>query len=200
MTDASEPRDTGPGADVASDEPGDARPEHDAPAAPAADVVEPPLDVPLDDTTARLRALEQERDTFLDHLRRERAEFENYRRRSTREQAEAFDRGAEALTSQLLGVLDNFGYVLEAAKDHDDAVAKGVRMVHTELRDVLGRAGLEEVPGVGSSFDPTVHDAVMQVEGDTDEDGEPVVAQVLRTGYRFKGRVLRPASVAVTQP
>lgn len=141
----------------------------------------------------------RERDTYLDHLRRERAEFENYRRRSTRERTEAFDRGAEALISQMLGVLDNFGYVLEAAKDHDDAVAKGVRMVYTELRDVLGRAGLEDVPGVGAPFDPTWHDAVMQVEGETTQEGEPVVAQVLRTGYRFKGRVLRPASVAVTQ-
>jgi molecular chaperone GrpE len=141
----------------------------------------------------------RERDTYLDHLRRERAEFENYRRRSTRERTEAFDRGAEALISQMLGVLDNFGYVLEAAKDHDDAVAKGVRMVYTELRDVLGRAGLEDVPGVGAPFDPRWHDAVMQVEGETTHEGEPVVAQVLRTGYRFKGRVLRPASVAVTQ-
>jgi molecular chaperone GrpE len=148
---------------------------------------------------AALEAVTRERDTYLDHLRRERAEFENYRRRSTRERAEALDRGAETLISRMLGVLDNFGYVLEAAKDHDDAVAKGVRMVHDELREVLTRAGLEDVPGVGAPFDPTWHDAVMQVEGETTANGEPIVAQVLRTGYRFKGRVLRPASVAVTQ-
>jgi molecular chaperone GrpE len=148
---------------------------------------------------AALEAVTRERDTYLDHLRRERAEFENYRRRSTRERAEALDRGAETLINRMLGVLDNFGYVLEAAKDHDDAVAKGVRMVHDELREVLTRAGLEDVPGVGAPFDPTWHDAVMQVEGETTANGEPIVAQVLRTGYRFKGRVLRPASVAVTQ-
>lgn len=149
--------------------------------------------------SAALEAVTRERDTYLDHLRRERAEFENYRRRSTRERTEALDRGAEALISKLLSVLDNFGYVLEAAKDHDDAVAKGVRMVHAELREVLARAGLEDVPGVGAVFDPNWHDAVMQVEGATTEEGEPIVAQVLRTGYQFKGRVLRPASVAVTQ-
>lgn len=151
------------------------------------------------DLAAALEAAHGERDSYLDLLRRERAEFENYRRRSTRERAEAHDRGAEALINQMLGVLDNFGYVLEAAKDHDDAVAKGVRMVHDELRDVLARAGLEDVPGVGAPFDPTWHDAVMQVDGEATADGQPVVAQVLRTGYRFKGRVLRPASVAVTQ-
>lgn len=146
-----------------------------------------------------LAEIERERDTYLDHLRRERAEFENFRRRSARERLEALDRGAEALVSQLLSVLDNFGYVLEAAKDSDDGVAKGVRMVHAELREILGRAGLEDVPGVDEPFDPTWHDAVMQVEGDRTDDGEPKVAQVLRSGYRFKGRVLRPASVAVTQ-
>lgn len=150
-------------------------------------------------SAAALEAVTRERDTYLDHLRRERAEFENYRRRAIRERTEALDRGAEGLAEQLLSVLDNFGYVLEAAKDHDDAVAKGVRIVYSELREVLARAGLEDVPGVGTPFDPRWHDAVMQVEGETTEDGEPIVAQVLRTGYRFKGRVLRPASVAVTQ-
>jgi molecular chaperone GrpE len=148
---------------------------------------------------AVLEEVTRERDTYLDHLRRERAEFENFRRRSTRERMEALDRGAEALASELLSVLDNFGYVLEAAKDADDAVAKGVRMVHDELRGVLERAGLEGVPGVDAPFDPTWHDAVMQVDGDTTDEGEPKVAQVLRNGYRFKGRVLRPAAVAVTQ-
>jgi molecular chaperone GrpE len=149
--------------------------------------------------TVALEELSRERDTYLDHLRRERAEFENFRRRSQKERMEALDRGAEALAAQLLSVLDNFGYVLEAAKDADDAVAKGVRMVHTELREVLERAGLEDVPGVDAPFDPTWHDAVMQVDGETTDDDEPKVAQVLRNGYRFKGRVLRPASVAVTQ-
>jgi molecular chaperone GrpE len=152
-----------------------------------------------DPGSSTLAEVTRQRDTYLDHLRRERAEFENFRRRSQRERMEARDRGAEALIAQLLGVLDNFGYVLEAAKDSDDAVGKGVRMVHTELREILERAGLEDVPGVDAPFDPNWHDAVMQVEGETTEDGEPKVAQVLRNGYRFKGRVLRPASVAVTQ-
>lgn len=157
------------------------------------------VDPALAEVTAALQEVTRERDTYLDHLRRERAEFENFRRRSQKERMEALDRGAEALAAQLLSVLDNFGYVLEAAKDADDAVAKGVRMVHSELRETLQRAGLEDVPGVDAPFDPTWHDAVMQVDGDTTEDGQPKVAQVLRNGYRFKGRVLRPATVAVTQ-
>lgn len=165
----------------------------------AAEGAEQPEPTTVADVAVALEEVTRERDAYLDHLRRERAEFDNFRRRSMRERTEALDRGAEALISQLLSVLDNFGYVLEAAKDSDDAVAKGVRMVHAELRDVLTRAGLEDVPGVGAPFDPTWHDAVMQVEGEATAEGEPKVAQVLRNGYRFKGRVLRPASVAVTQ-
>lgn len=157
------------------------------------------VDPALAEVTAALEEVTRERDTYLDLLRRERAEFENFRRRSQKERMEALDRGAEALAAQLLSVLDNFGYVLEAAKDADDAVAKGVRMVYTELREALERAGLEDVPGVDAPFDPTWHDAVMQVDGETTDDNQPKVAQVLRNGYRFKGRVLRPASVAVTQ-
>jgi molecular chaperone GrpE len=197
VTDAANDRDDGAATEEAAPQP--------AGVAAAADdeaVDSDPHAVP-DDVSALLQAAQRERDTYLDHLRRERAEFENYRRRSLRERTEALDRGAEALITQMLGVLDNFGYVLEAAKEADDAVARGVRMVHDELRDVLTKAGLADVPGVGSTFDPTWHDAVMQVEGEpadgASSDGEPTVAQVLRNGYRFKGRVLRPASVAVTQ-
>lgn len=202
MTDAPEPRDDEQV--LPSDEPGAAdttseQAEDDTPPAPDSTAAGMAGTPPVADMTAALEAAERQRDTYLDHLRRERAEFENFRKRSTRERSEATDRGAEALISRLLGVLDNFSYVLEAAKDHDDAVAKGVRMVHDELREVLSKAGLEDVPGVGAPFDPTWHDAVMQIEGETTDEGEPTVAQVLRTGYRFKGRVLRPASVAVTQ-
>jgi molecular chaperone GrpE len=202
VTDASAPRDdeqVPPSDEAGAAEAESQQAEHDTPPAAdsaAAGVAGTPS---LADLTAALEAAERQRDTYLDHLRRERAEFENFRRRSTRERMEATDRGAEALIDRLLGVLDNFGYVLEAAKDHDDAVAKGVRMVHDELREVLSKAGLEDVPGVGAPFDPTWHDAVMQVEGETTDDNEPTVAQVLRNGYRFKGRVLRPAAVAVTQ-
>lgn len=203
MTDASNDREHGAASDEAAPQPdgGDeSAADRESPAeAPQEGAALDAVDAVPDDVSALLDAAQRERDTYLDHLRRERAEFENYRKRSMRERTEALDRGAEALITQLLGVLDNFGYVLEAAKDSDDAVARGARMVHDELRDVLAKAGLEDVPGVGSAFDPTWHDAVMQVEGETTDDDEPTVAQVLRNGYRFKGRVLRPASVAVTQ-
>lgn len=157
---------------------------------------------PADETEALRTALaeaERQRDEYLDHLRRERAEFDNFRKRNARERLEAMDRGVQSLLTELLGVLDNFGHVLAAAEDSEDqALAKGAAMVHDELVGVLQRFGLEDVPGEGSVFDPQWHEAMMQVAAE-EETEEPTVAQVLRSGYRFKGRVLRPASVSVAQ-
>lgn len=146
-----------------------------------------------------LAEAERQRDEYLDHLRRERAEFDNFRKRNARERLEAMDRGVQSLLTELLGVLDNFGHVLAAAEDSEDqALATGAAMVHEELIGVLGRFGLEDVPGEGTPFNPQWHEAMMQVAAD-DGEAEPTVAQVLRSGYRFKGRVLRPASVSVAQ-
>ena len=143
---------------------------------------------------------QRERDEYLDHLRRERAEFENFRKRANRERMDALDRGAEQVVSSLLGVLDNFGFALTAARatDGDNPLAKGVEMVHAELVNVLRSAGLEEIDAVGAPFDPMHHEAMMQVEAEDPVD-EPTVVEVLRPGYRFKGRVLRPASVKVAK-
>ena len=143
---------------------------------------------------------QRERDEYLDHLRRERAEFENFRKRAAKERGDALNRGAEQVVSNLLHVLDTFGFALAAAQERgsEDQLAKGVQMVHAELVNVLKTAGLEEVEGVGAHFDPLHHEAMMQVEAEEPVD-EPTVVEVLRPGYRFKGRVLRPASVKVAK-
>lgn len=147
----------------------------------------------------RIAELEQERDAYLDHLRRERADFENYRRRTTKERMNALDRGAQQLAADLLHVVDMFNTALSAADQRpDDPLAKGVQMVHDELLRVLRDAGLEEVPGVGSDFDPAYHEALETVPADTALD-TPRVVEVLRPGYGFKGRVLRPAAVTVAK-
>lgn len=148
-------------------------------------------------------AAQAERDEYLELLRRERAEFENFRKRASKEQNEAVDRGAEQVCSELMLVLDNFGYTLQAAEQSsDDQLAKGVEMVHRQLLETLERFGLEAVPGKGATFDPTIHEAVAQVDAD-EELGEavdePVVVEVMRPGYRFKDRLLRPASVKVAK-
>ncbi|HVM21364.1 MAG TPA: nucleotide exchange factor GrpE [Egibacteraceae bacterium] len=168
-------------------------------AQPAADGAEPTGDGAEAEPPDPVAEAQRQRDEYLDHLRRERAEFENFRKRATRERMEALDRGAEQVMNSLLHVLDTFGLALTAAESSDDdQLAKGVQMVHAELVSTLHNLGLTEVEGVGNTFDPMHHEAMMQVEADEPVD-EPVVVEVLRPGYRFKGRVLRPASVKVAK-
>jgi molecular chaperone GrpE len=76
-----------------------------------------------------------------------------------------------------------------------EQIRKGIELVHTELLGVLQRAGLERIEAQGVAFDPNEHEAVMQDDG----EGEPVVSDVLRTGWKLRGRVLRPAMVKVTR-
>jgi molecular chaperone GrpE len=168
--------------------------------APTAAVIEPEdAQATIEALSTALSAAERLRDEYLDQLRRARADYENLNKRKTRELMDALDRGAAHLVSQLLDVLDNFELALDAARSsEDEQLVKGVSMVHQGLLNALTQAGLEQVPGVGERFDPTWHEALMQVDAEEPLD-EPVVAEVLRTGYRFKGRVLRPASVKVTR-
>ncbi len=153
----------------------------------------------VDELRTALAEAERLRDDYLDQAQRSRAEFQNLRRRNDEAMGSALDRGAERLITQLLGVLDNFSYVVDAAnEDEETQLAKGLRMVHSELLAALEAAGLEPIPGVGSVFDPKVHDALLSEES-AEPLEDPMVTEVLRTGYRFKGRTLRPASVKVAR-
>jgi len=153
----------------------------------------------LEADLARLSQLQSERDEYLDTLRRVQAEFENYRKRVIKEQTALVDRATEGLVEQLLPVLDSFELALKnfdaAGGEDTESVRKGVELVYAELLGVLEKAGLSCIEADGKPFDPNVHEAVMQEEG----DGEPVVTDVLRTGYTLKGRVLRPAMVKVSR-
>jgi molecular chaperone GrpE len=153
----------------------------------------------LEADLARLTQIESERNEYLDTLRRVQAEFENYRKRVIKEQTALVDRATSGLVEQLLPVLDSFELALKnldsAGSDDIESVRKGVELVYADLLGVLEKAGLSRIEAEGKPFDPNVHEAVMQEDG----DGEPVVTDVLRTGYTLKGRVLRPAMVKVTR-
>jgi molecular chaperone GrpE len=153
----------------------------------------------LEADLAKLSQIESERDEYLDTLRRVQAEFENYRKRVIKEQTALVDRATSGLVEQLLPVLDSFELALKnldsAGSDDIESVRKGVELVYAELLGALEKAGLSRIEAEGKPFDPNVHEAVMQEDG----DGEPVVTDVLRTGYTLKGRVLRPAMVKVTR-
>jgi molecular chaperone GrpE len=148
---------------------------------------------------ADMEALLQQRDDALDAARRVQADFENYRKRVLREQTALVERSTSGLVEQLLPVLDSFELAvvnLDGDAVDIEKVRKGVDLVFAELLGVLEKAGLERIESRGEPFDPNEHEAVMQDDG----DGDPVVGDVLRTGWKLKGRVLRPAMVKVVRP
>ncbi len=139
-------------------------------------------------------ALESERDGYLADLQRVTAEFANFRRQTIKRNAEIVAQAAARLAEALLPVLDT----CEAAVRQG---VEGMETVRGQLLGVLESNGLEVFDGPGEPFDPTRHEAVMTAEvGEGHPDGSdgPVVVEVLRTGYSWKGRVLRPAMVKVT--
>jgi molecular chaperone GrpE len=144
-------------------------------------------------TAARAEAAE-----YRDHLQRLQAEFENYRKRVIREQTRAVEFAIEPLISRLLEVLDEFELAMVAAEQRPefDKFLHGVEIVFAKLVDLLRAEGLERIEAEGQPFDPAEHEALFQVEGG---EGEPYVADVLRSGYRLKGRVIRPAGVKVAR-
>jgi molecular chaperone GrpE len=131
--------------------------------------------------------------TYLEDLQRLQAEFENYRKRMMREQTEIAGRAAAGLIERLLPVVDN----LDRALAHEDE-SSGLRLIRKELMDVLAAEGLEEISALGGRFDPHLHEAVESHEDATVSD--PVCSAVYRSGYRLKGKVLRPAMVGVARP
>jgi molecular chaperone GrpE len=134
-----------------------------------------------------ISALAAERDQFKDIAVRLQADFENYRKRISTQAGEEAYRATARLVEELLPVLD----ACEAAFAHG---AEQVEPIWSALIGVLQKQGLEAMDLEGKPFDPTEADAVMHEEGDVDV---PIVAEVMRTGYRWKGRVLRPAMVKV---
>jgi molecular chaperone GrpE len=144
---------------------------------------------------ADLARLSDERDQMRSLAQQVQADFENYKKQMLRRQTEHLERATEGLVEQLLPVLDSFELALGALIDAEENVRKGVELVYAELLAVLEKAGVERIDAAGKPFDPTEHEAVMHEDG----DGEPVVSDILRTGYRLKGRVLRPAMVKVAR-
>ena len=166
----------------------------EAPIRETAPVEEAAEGAPGDELQARLLAAESERDEHLDHLRRLAADFDNYRKRAARDQADLVTRANERLVKELLPVLDDLGRALEAAEQHQEAqLEDGVKLVHRSLAEVLRREGLEEIP-TDRQFDPHVHEALLSQPSEAEEG---TVIQVLQKGYRLGDRVLRPARVVV---
>ena len=129
------------------------------------------------------------------------ADLDNFKKRAAREKQDAIKFANESLLQKLIPVLDNFDAALAAAQsaqgDSVQSLQTGVSMIHQQLRNTLVESGLEEVDATGKQFDPNLHEAVSQRE--TADVPEGQVVQQLRKGYRFRERLLRPASVVVAK-
>lgn len=123
------------------------------------------------------------------------AEYDNYRKRSTREKEAAYGDSKAACLSELLPVLDNFDRALATGDSDIESFKKGMEMIYTNLTDILTKLGVEAFGENGEAFDPNIHNGVMHIENE--ELGENVISEVFSKGYRIGDRILRPAMVQV---
>jgi molecular chaperone GrpE len=141
-----------------------------------------------------LVARAKERDEYLALAQRTQADFENYRKRMSRENAAALDRGVAKVAKELLPALDHLEHALKSVEG-DESVVKGFALVRDELVAALGRAGIEAFSPQGEPFDPNEHEAMASQPSEEAEPG--TVIEVYQQGYRLNGAVLRPARVVV---
>jgi len=134
-----------------------------------------------------------------DRVKRQMAEFENFRKRTEKEKATMFEMGAKSVIEKILPVADNFERGLAAIpeEDQNSPFAEGLNKIYKQLMTELENLGVKPIEAVGKEFDPNFHNAVMQVESDEFEEG--VIAQELLKGYTYRDTVVRYSMVAVTQ-
>lgn len=132
-----------------------------------------------------------------DKVKRQLAEFENFRNRSEKEKAAMFDMGSKHVLEKILPVVDNFERGLQTVPDDEASkpFADGMNMIYKQLMTELTNLGVTPIEAVGKEFDPELHNAVMQVESDEYESG--CVAQELQKGYMYRDTVIRHSMVAV---
>jgi molecular chaperone GrpE len=150
---------------------------------------------------ADLLARAAKADENWERLVRTSADFDNFKKRAAREKQDAIKYATESLLQKIMPVLDNFEAALTAAQnssaDSLKSLQDGVAMIHSQLKNTLTEAGLEEVAATGKPFDPNIHEAVSQQE--SAEVAEGIVLQQLRKGYKLRDRLLRPATVIVAK-
>jgi molecular chaperone GrpE len=166
--------------------------------APAAAEAAPPAEVAAPEQDP-LEVAKAEQAKLKDQLLRTLADFDNFRKRSRRELADAERRGKDDMLKEMLPVFDNLDRASVHAETATDikALADGIGLVLRQFADTLGKLGIERVPAVGQPFDPSVHEAVQQMETSDFEPG--VIAAEVQAGYRNSEKLIRPALVVVAK-
>lgn len=144
-------------------------------------------------------ALKEKVDELEDKVKRQLAEFENFRNRTEKEKTQMFETGAKSVIEKILPVVDNFerGLASVPEDEKDKPFAEGMNMIYKQLMGELEKMEVKPIEAVGVEFDPELHNAVMQVESEEYDTG--VIAQELQKGYTYRGQVVRHSMVAVVQ-
>ena len=141
-----------------------------------------------------LAAAKELNDLYMDKIRHQAAEFENYRNRTSKEMGQIFDKGVSEVVLSLLPIIDNFERATKNA-DKSDPFAAGMLMIKSQLHTMLENLGIKKIPAVGEIFDTKYHSAVSHIKDDSLGDG--IVAEELQGGYVYKDTVIRHAVVVV---
>ena len=151
-----------------------------------------------DDGEDSMATLQADLDRFRDLAARSQADFENYKKRCAREKEEGIKYANTSLLEKLVPIVDNFELGLEAAREKGEKspIFSGMQMVLKQLQDFLAESGLKPIEAVGQKFDPNLHEAIAHEPSNSPEG---TVMRQTRRGYRFKDRLLRPSSVAVSR-
>ena len=150
---------------------------------------------PQDEAAAQIEKLTAELKEKEDRVLRLQADFENFRRRTSKEKEELSAVVTQGMLKDMLPLLDNFERAMAAETKDGEAFQKGVEMIFTQFTEILKKNGLEHIEVEGQKFDPNFHQAVMRVQNADMEDDD--IAQELQKGYMVKGRVIRPSMVQV---
>lgn len=142
--------------------------------------------------------LQKERDEYLSLLQRERADFENYKRRNQTAISEAYQNARLDVAAKFLPLADNMEYALKAAGEEDSPMKQGVELIQKQLSEIFTSLGIEEIAAEGQQFDPNFHNAVMQAEPEEGEQSGQI-KEVLMRGYRAGERILRHSMVKVVK-
>ena len=156
---------------------------------------------PMEDLEAQLEIKEQEARENYERLLRVSAEFENYKKRASRELEEFRKFANQSLIKEMLSVVDNLELAMSSTNGHkaiDQGLLRGLDMTHKEILKVFEKFNVKPIEAKGQAFDPTFHEAVMQEE--TDDVDENTVINELQKGYLIHDRLLRPAMVVVARP
>ena len=174
--------------------------EHELPASD--DAADPVQSAPAEPSrpsgdNAEYQRLKAEHDTLLDRMARMQADFDNARKRASREQQEYREYALSDAIKGLLPTLDSFERALQTSASEKSELRSGVELIYKQLQDSLSKLGLRRIPANGEPFDPHLHEAIEMVE--TSEVPDHQIVEELQGGYKLKDRLLRPAMVKVAR-